>query len=216
MSFPEQVSRDRGQPATVRIGTVTSVSPFVVSVQGTDFVGVGVLADYAAVVGDVVAVMGQSAVSADGSSWLVLGRMVPSTVGAAAAATVEFFSQVVFTTTSLVYTTAGAVFCGVVFTAPASGKVLVLWAVELSHGASFVLVSPQVASGDVVGSGTPFQAASDDVTCRNDGASTTRYGCSDLVSGLTPGAVYNVTLYHRVGGGTGNISRRNVIVHPVN
>lgn len=83
MSFADQISKNRGQPATVRIGTVTSVLPLVVSVQGTEFTNVGSVGDLA--VGDVVALLGQSAVSADGSSWLALGNIVPTDlVGTAA------------------------------------------------------------------------------------------------------------------------------------
>lgn len=75
MSLADAVAKDRGQPGTVRVGIVVSVSPFQVSAQGTLFRDVGVLGDYAPMVGDVVALLGQSAVSADGSSWLVLGRI---------------------------------------------------------------------------------------------------------------------------------------------
>ncbi len=72
MSFADQISKDRGQPATVRIGTVVSTDPLVVSLQNTDLLNVGSLTPNLAV-GDVVALLGQSAVSADGSSWLALG-----------------------------------------------------------------------------------------------------------------------------------------------
>lgn len=76
MSFADEISKNRGQPATVRIGTVTSVLPLVVSVQGTEFANVGSVEPLA--VGDVVALLGQSAVSADGSSWLALGHIIPT------------------------------------------------------------------------------------------------------------------------------------------
>lgn len=76
MSFADQISKNRGQPATVRVGTVVSVSPLVVSVQGANFEEVGSLGPLA--VGDVVALLGQSAVSADGSSWLALGDITPA------------------------------------------------------------------------------------------------------------------------------------------
>lgn len=86
MTLATQISKDRGQPATVRVGTVVSVQPLVVHVQGTDFQDVGVLADYVPVVGQPVVLLGQSAVSSDGSSWLALG--VPtSSVTAGAFAT---------------------------------------------------------------------------------------------------------------------------------
>jgi len=76
MSLADQISKNRGQPATVRIGVVSDVSPLVVTVQQTEVTNVGMLSDFFPVVGDVVALLGQSAVSADGSSWLALGRVV--------------------------------------------------------------------------------------------------------------------------------------------
>jgi hypothetical protein len=72
VSFADQISKGRGQPSTVRVGTVVSVAPLIVSLQATDMVGCGSLTPNLAA-GDVVALLGQSAVSADGSSWLVLG-----------------------------------------------------------------------------------------------------------------------------------------------
>ena len=74
MSFADRISKDRGQPATVRIGIVTQILPLLVDVQGTTMIGVGKLDTYQPMLGDYVALLGQSAVSADGSSWLALGR----------------------------------------------------------------------------------------------------------------------------------------------
>ena len=69
----DSIAKDRGQPSTIRVGTIVSISPIQVSVQGTIFTGVGVLNDYAPQLGDNVLLAGQSAVSSDGSSWVVLG-----------------------------------------------------------------------------------------------------------------------------------------------
>lgn len=74
MSLASEVAKDRGQPSTVRIGTIVGTNPLQVSIQGRVFNRVGVLASYNPQVNDVVAVVGQSAISADGSSWLVLGH----------------------------------------------------------------------------------------------------------------------------------------------
>lgn len=77
-----QISRIAGQPSSVRIGTVTSVSPMAISVQGAVFTDVGFLGDYTPLVGDVVALLGQSSqAGSDPASWLCLGRVssVPST-----------------------------------------------------------------------------------------------------------------------------------------
>lgn len=78
MSFADQISKDRGQPSTVRIGIVTQVFPLLVNLQGTLLREVGILGSYTPMLGDYVALLGQSAVSADGSSWLALGRATPS------------------------------------------------------------------------------------------------------------------------------------------
>jgi hypothetical protein len=72
-----------GQPASVRIGTVDSTSPLVVSAQGVVFDGVGVLGGYVPVAGDAVLLLGQSSgVGSDPASWVVLGavRSIPSPV----------------------------------------------------------------------------------------------------------------------------------------
>lgn len=83
MNLATEVSKDRWQPSTVRMGTVVAVNPLQVSVQNRIFKRVGVLSTYTPQVNDVVAVVGQSAVSADGSSWLVLGHASPQDVAAA-------------------------------------------------------------------------------------------------------------------------------------
>lgn len=78
----QAVQASPSQPATVRIGTVVSVDPLSVSVQGTVFVGVGKIASYSvAAVGDVVALVGQSVLTSDAASWLVLGRIDPGSSG---------------------------------------------------------------------------------------------------------------------------------------
>lgn len=74
----EAVQGAVGQPASVRIGTVDSIDPLVVSAQGVPFEDVGVLDGYAPQAGDSVALLGQSSeVGSDPASWLLLGRVVP-------------------------------------------------------------------------------------------------------------------------------------------
>lgn len=66
-----------GQPASVRIGRITSTSPVTVDVQGASFRDAGVLSSYTPVVGHVVALLGQSTASgSDPTSWLILGRVI--------------------------------------------------------------------------------------------------------------------------------------------
>jgi len=74
MGLPQQIIFDRGRPAITRVGTVVSVGPLQVEVQGTVFDEVGVLNGYTPLVGDTVILLGQSAVTARGASWIALGR----------------------------------------------------------------------------------------------------------------------------------------------
>lgn len=69
-----------GQPSSVRIGTVTSTSPLVVSVQGALFnsAALGVLSSYTPAAGDVVILLGQSTTTgSDPTSWVILGQVLP-------------------------------------------------------------------------------------------------------------------------------------------
>jgi hypothetical protein len=81
----EAVQGTVGQPASVRIGTVDSVAPPIVSAQGVPFDGIGFLRDYNPQIGDTVALLGQSSnAGSDPASWLVLGA-VAGTTGAVVA-----------------------------------------------------------------------------------------------------------------------------------
>lgn len=207
----DAIQKDRGQPSTVRIGTVVSVNPVLIAVQGTNFSNVGLVGGQPLAVGATVALLGQSAVSADGSSWLALGG-----VTAAALPPVQSFVQEIYTTNSTAYTVAGPVgVCGVAFTVPPSGAVMLHWSAEINHGTSFCVLSPQVATGSTLAAGTVITATSDDRTVRNDASAVTRSACAELISSLTPGQSLNATLYHRVGAGTGTIGRRRLLVVPV-
>lgn len=71
-----QIARVAGQPSSVRIGRVASVSPLVITAQGVEFTNVGILGSYLPNVDDVVSLLGQSsAVGADPASWLCLGSV---------------------------------------------------------------------------------------------------------------------------------------------
>lgn len=77
MSLARQITRVAGQPASIRVGTVMSVSPLEVQVQDTVYSSesLGVLGSYFPVMGDTVAVIGQSNdESSDPASWLVMGK----------------------------------------------------------------------------------------------------------------------------------------------
>lgn len=131
------------------------------------------------------------------------------------------FDSSVATTTSGSFTTVGGTVVGTSFIVPASGKVQLTWGAEIKNSAgSFSLLSPQIAEGSTVGSGTVIVAASDDYTARADTTVTVRSTNMRLLTvadgaAFTPGKLVNVALYHRVGGGTGTFERRTVTVVPV-
>lgn len=122
------------------------------------------------------------------------------------------------TTTSATYTTtvSAANICGVAFTAPPSGKVLLLYlAYQVNSGVGYTLTTPEVRSGSTVGSGTVLLVAHDDRCIQNTGTSPQRLSGSYLLSGLTAASLYNVALNHLVQSGTGTFLRREVTVVPL-
>jgi hypothetical protein len=209
-----------GWPAVTRTATIVSTNPLQIDMGGTilDPAMVGILGAYIPNVGDVVVLLGQTVQGAESSAstWLLLDRITSAASGAHLAIPKRSSVVTLFTTTSGAFTTAGAAVCGFAFKGPASGRAQVIWNAELNHGTSFLLVSPQVALGAVVAAGAVFPGwvASDDRTRRNDAAAVGRSASADLLEGLTPGADYNIALYHRVGAGTGTIGRRTVTVSP--
>lgn len=206
-----QVAEAVGEPSSVRIGTVTQVSPLKVDVQGTEYTNLGRIGPCPAV-GQTVALLGQStAAGSEPTSWLVLG-----VISTACYPAVFAFSDTVDTTASAVYTIAGAPTVGVSFTVPPAGRVKIHWGAEINNSAAgFTLVSPQVATGAVLGAGTVILAASDANTARSDTVTVfVRSSNFHLLEGLTPDAVLNCTLYHRTGAPVGGISRRRVLVDP--
>lgn len=124
------------------------------------------------------------------------------------------------TTTSTSYTTTRASATspvGKAFVAPPSGKVLIHWACGLQAPGTvdFVLCAFQIRTGTTLGSGTSVAAASDNRALQSTNTTAEKQaGRSGLVTGLTAGNDYNVTLMYRVSGGTGTISRIEVTVHP--
>lgn len=73
MTLPGAIIGAVGQPASVRIGVVTSATPLRVNVQGTLFRELGYIGALPGI-GDTVALIGQSSsIGSDPGSWLVLG-----------------------------------------------------------------------------------------------------------------------------------------------
>lgn len=129
-----------------------------------------------------------------------------------------------FTSTSY---TAGGTTVGVNFTAPTSGRVLILWHARMESNAGDVangrvVCSISVATGGTVGSGTVVSGPDD-----NSAIETPRAGSADVdetrieaamqrfVSGLTAGAVYNVITMHKTFTSNGDIFTRGITVVPL-
>lgn len=217
MSLADSIAKDRAQPATVRIGIVTAVAPLLITTQGTPFQRVGVIAGYIPALGDVVAMLGQSAVSADGSSWLALGRIVTNDSGMVTASTQSsLVDPAGVSTTSLTYVPLTGTFNpGVVFQAPASGRVLVH--IRSSFAAAVgqtAWTSARIGTGNVVGAGTLVLAATDNNAVMSPGSMDAGATFS-VFTGLTPGTTYNAEMQHRTTGGTSFWARRQIIVEPV-
>lgn len=78
MTLSNEIINSAGQPATVRVGIVTSTSPFQVTVQGT-VIGENLGRIGAAPpLGATVLLLGQAVKGSksSGSSWVVLGQIV--------------------------------------------------------------------------------------------------------------------------------------------
>jgi hypothetical protein len=120
------------------------------------------------------------------------------------------------TTTSGSFTTTltGGTACGVAFTAPASGRVLILSNCQVGNSSSpfLSLCSLQVRTGSVVGSGTIILAAANEESLYDDPGG--RHAISRLVTGLTPGSAYNAQQLFAVTGGTGSFSNKSLTVVP--
>lgn len=122
------------------------------------------------------------------------------------------------TSTSTTYTATltGGVTCGVVFTAPASGTIVVHNSCDsFTSATAFIYCSFEVREGVTIGSGTVVDAA-DDATALKHQTNFQTFGMtrSTRVSGLTPGAQYNVRQMFRVQSGTGTWLNKDLIAQP--
>lgn len=215
----EAVAQAVGQPASIRVGTVDSVSPLVISAQGVAFEDVGVLAPFNPVVGMPVVLVGQSSqAGSDPASWLCLGS--PQTAAALAQT-----QQATLATGYSIFNTAYAITAnplGIVFIAPPSGAVLIHWAARMTNttAGGSCYSAPEIRKDGTIGSGALVYGASDNVSTRitvGDNTEVQRYGCTHLFDSLTSGEVYNVALLHKVDPSpTGAfIGLRCLIVQPV-
>jgi hypothetical protein len=111
-SIPDQTKAAIGAPSSVRVGTVASLNPLVITVQGVPFQTVGTLKSYVPQVGDAVALLGQSPTSgSDPTSWLAMGGLsvngqqhfiasLTSSINLVVASTVLGGTAITFTTTN--------------------------------------------------------------------------------------------------------------------
>lgn len=123
------------------------------------------------------------------------------------------------TTTSTSYTATlsggGAAACGIAFVAPASGTVLIHNNCTISNNTAAVAThcTVRVRTGNSIGSGSDVLAASDTNAVQHPGTSPFRAGATKLLTGLTPGADYNVQQVFRVASAsTGTFADKNLIV----
>jgi len=109
------------------------------------------------------------------------------------------------TTTSTGYTATltGGTACGRAFVAPASGAVMIHNTASVtSQAVIYCFVDFQVRNGGTVGSGTVFRAPSDTTALRHADTNFIRATATTHVTGLTPGATYNVQQQFRTASGT--------------
>lgn len=122
------------------------------------------------------------------------------------------------TTTSITFTAtiSGATpEMGVAFVAPTSGKVLIIWTAGMSNSSppNISQISPQVRQGAVVNTGTVVLAA--DAARSTLTTTSSRHAGNYVLTGLTPGASYNVTMTHRsFNAGTSSFDNRELTVVP--
>lgn len=108
-----------------------------------------------------------------------------------------------FTATAITFGTAttGGTYtdCAVVFTAPTTGRVKIHTSARLlnSGATSGSLISPETRAGGTIGAGSVVEAAADGGGASHYGSTFARVGVTHLLSGLTPGDVYNTRLLHR-------------------
>ena len=126
----------------------------------------------------------------------------------------QWDAQGMATTTSTTFEAAGTD-CAVTFTAPTTGRVMISIAARMiNSGTGGTLACPETREGAVIGSGAIVEVAIEANTISHYGASFSAQGKTSLLSGLTPGAVYNTRMMVRASAGTGTFANRNVLVTP--
>ena len=121
------------------------------------------------------------------------------------------------TTTSVTFTPTltGGVAAGHTFVAPASGKVIIFNTCQIvNSGANNSRCGFFVRDGASVGAGTTVLASSDNRSILVGGTNEIRATIIHPLTGLTPGATYNVQQEFKVSAGTGTYSQKSLCVIP--
>lgn len=222
MGLAEAVQGAMGQPSSIRIGTVTSVSPVQISAQGVPFEDVGVLFPFVPRVDMTVVLIGQSSqAGTDPASWLCLGPVV----GLGALPIPKTLTEGTDINLGATVYVAATPICGVDFIAPPSGIVRVDWAARFDTATinNRVLVSMALAEGATLDAGTVISGATDASALENHqepaaaGAATRmEAGIWRYVDGLTPGATYNAVVKMRnTVAATSTVFDRSILVTPM-
>lgn len=112
----------------------------------------------------------------------------------------------------------GANLCSVIFVAPTSGKVLIVWGARMQSNTAAVrvLCSVQVRTGGTPDSGTIVSASTDVSAIESSNQQRIQASRQRVVSGLATGTTYNAVVQHTLSGaGTGDIFDRDIIVTPL-
>ncbi len=120
--------------------------------------------------------------------------------------------------TSFTSTLSPANICGTSFVAPTSGTVLVMLRAQIQNsGVNYSAAGYEVREGSTVGSGTVFLSSSDERAISTASTAGEGQGMTEYVSGLTPGATYNVFITHRTTNGASTLTtlRRAISVVPL-
>lgn len=206
-----------GQPSSVRVGTVSSVEPLEVNLQGQTYGGdsLGVLAGaMIPPAGSAVVLLGQSTTEgSDPASWIALGGVTPASLYGVTRRNIQ---TAVLATASAAYVDL-ATTCGTAFKGPASGNALIMWRSYLENNTvgSGCLCAPEIRTGAVVGSGNAVLLANDNRSILQTGVEQIAAGSMFTVFGFTPGADYNVRLLQRATANTATFAWREVIVLPI-
>lgn len=113
--------------------------------------------------------------------------------------------------------------CSTTFVAPDSGSIYVTVAghIEQNTSGGFAYMSYEIRTGAVVGSGSVVQAAVTDYGVGIGGIATAltadRISASreKLITGLTPGATYNIRTMHQTTSGTLDVFYRELLIKMV-